>query len=226
MSEHLAITENANERNLNIKALLGIVVFNFLPIFGVLFWGWKSFDLIFLYWLENVIIGIAVLLRFAIKPYKQALELLVLCFVVPFFIVHYGMFCTVHGVFVMSLFADSQYQSNDLFNIYAQLPAILQANHLLYAALSLVGLQIFYWISDTYKYGWNNFGLGQLMVAPYRRIVILHIAIIGSAFALGSMNEPLVGLILLVLMKTAMDMYFWRMDDRKQIQKFTTASAA
>ena len=30
---------------------------NLVPIAGVAFWGWSAFALIFLYWLENVIVG-------------------------------------------------------------------------------------------------------------------------------------------------------------------------
>jgi hypothetical protein len=28
--------------------------FNAIPLTGVTFWGWSAFELIFLYWLENV----------------------------------------------------------------------------------------------------------------------------------------------------------------------------
>jgi len=45
-------------------------------------------------------------------------------------------------------------------------------------------------------------GIKDLMVAPYRRIIVLHLAIIASGFVLSAMNEPLAGLLILIVFKT------------------------
>lgn len=45
----------------------------------------------------------------------------------------------------------------------------------------------------------------QLMAAPYLRIVILHVAILGGAFAITLLGQPLLMLLLLVLLKLALD---------------------
>jgi len=44
--------------------------------------------------------------------------------------------------------------------------------------------------------------------------MILHITIIASGFALGALNEPLPGLILLIVFKTGMDIYHWNKDEQ------------
>jgi hypothetical protein len=46
-----------------------LIAANALPLFGVLFFGWDTFTIVFLYWAENVIVGaINVLKMFAIAP--------------------------------------------------------------------------------------------------------------------------------------------------------------
>ena len=52
-----------------------LIALNALPIYGVLNWGWQSFDLIFLYWLENLIIGGFAILRMLVRPYRHAIDL-------------------------------------------------------------------------------------------------------------------------------------------------------
>ena len=52
------------------------------------------------------------------------------------------------------------------------------------------------------------------MVAPYRRIVVLHITIIASGFLLGALEEPVAGLVLLVVLKTLFDL--WHLEDDRQ----------
>ncbi|MGD9385412.1 MAG: DUF6498-containing protein, partial [Thioalkalispiraceae bacterium] len=52
-----------------------LVLLNTIPVYGVFQWGWKSFDLIFLYWLENLIIGGFMILRMLVRPYAHAVEL-------------------------------------------------------------------------------------------------------------------------------------------------------
>ena len=44
------MTTPINHKNAVFLALL--IVLNLVPVYGVFYWDWKSFDLIFLYWLE------------------------------------------------------------------------------------------------------------------------------------------------------------------------------
>lgn len=44
------------------------------------------------------------------------------------------------------------------------------------------------------------------MWQPYGRIIVLHVAIIGSGFILKAMHSPLLGLLLLVGLKTLLDL--------------------
>ena len=197
-------------------AIAVLIALNALPVFGVLNWGWQSFDLIFLYWLENLIIGLFMLFRMLLRPYRHPIDYLLPLFFAPFFTIHYGMFCLVHGGFVFSLFAPENTASSGFFGVLGQIWPTLQSNHLLWAAACLLLLQAFDWIRDLRQHGLGFGGVKDLMVAPYRRIVVLHIGILVSGFALTALHEPIVGLVALVLVKTAFDVYHWRKDARRE----------
>lgn len=48
------------QHRLSVMSLLAV---NVLPLVGVLFFGWNTFNVVFVYWLENVIIGVINLLK-------------------------------------------------------------------------------------------------------------------------------------------------------------------
>jgi hypothetical protein len=91
----------------------------------------------------------------------------------------------------------------------------LQQNHLLWAAICLLLLQLFDWIRDSRQHGFGFDNVKTLMVAPYRRIVILHITILASGFALAALEEPVLGLLILVILKTGFDLYHWNKDEQR-----------
>jgi len=199
-------------RQISIAVLIAL---NALPLYGVVAWGWQSFDLIFLYWLENLIIGAFTLLRMLVRPYRHGIELVMPLFFAPFFTLHYGMFCLGHGSFVFSLFGGGRFDSHGFYDALYNIWPVLQQNHLLWAAICLLLLQLFDWIRDTWQHGLGFDNVKTLMVAPYRRIVILHITILASGFALGALEEPVLGLLILVILKTGFDVYRWNKDEQR-----------
>src|SRR6188472_645744 len=52
-----------------------LIAANTLPLFGVLFFGWDTFSIVFLYWVENVIIGaVNVLKMITCSPDPNAID--------------------------------------------------------------------------------------------------------------------------------------------------------
>ena len=204
-----------------------LIALNALPLYGVIAWGWQSFDLIFLYWLENLFIGVFTVLRMLVRPYRHGLDLALPLFFVPFFTMHYGMFCLVHGIFIFALFGPEDFATSGLTGALSNIWPVLQHSSLFWAALSLLLLQLFDWVRDMRLHGLGHTSAKGLMVAPYRRIVILHITILASGFALSALNEPVAGLLLLVVLKTVFDIYHWYKDEageageRKEAVDFT-----
>lgn len=189
---------------------LMIVAFNLAPLAGVWLFGWQSFELIFLYWMENVVIGAFIVLRMVARPYRHVLEAVAPLFFAPFFFFHYGMFCYVHGLFVVSMFGDANASSGDLAS---QALAIVAEPGMTAALLSLVALQVYDWLRDTAERGLGSDGVKDLMTSPYRRIVVLHLVIIGGGFALTALGDPRIGLVALVLVKTVSDLFHARRGD-------------
>ena len=189
--------------------LIALVGLNLVPLAGVLLWGWKSFDLIFLYWMENVVIGVLTLGRMIVRPYSHPIDLIFPLFIAPFFVVHFGAFCWGHGSFIVSLFGPESLGTAGLQD--AALTTIRESG-LLPAVLSLAAIQVLDWIRDVRTRGLGADNIKVLMIKPYRRIVVLHLTILGAGFALGALDEPTVGLMLLVLVKSASDVWHWRQD--------------
>ena len=190
------------------------MLLNAVPVYGVLYWDWHSFDLIFLYWLENLVIGLFTLVRFLVRPYHHPLEIIYPAFLAPFFLVHYGMFCLVHGVFVISLFGEGIPADLARAGIPEIILPIIEDRHLLLPVLALFSYQALDWLRDTIERGLDSDNINNLMTAPYRRIIVLHITILASGFALAALNEPMAGLFILIFLKTGFDIYHWNKDEQ------------
>lgn len=101
-------------------SLVAIVLSNLIPVFGVAFLGWDAVQILILYWVENLVIGILTLPRILTAqatdirqqsphdPFAQAqvAGLGNRAFTGCFFVVHYGIFCLGHAVFAFMLAAD------------------------------------------------------------------------------------------------------------------------
>jgi hypothetical protein len=126
-------------------------------------------------------------------------------FFIPFFIVHYGMFCFVHGMFVFSLLGDKMPFGGPL-EVMAEMFGRLRQENLLWAVLALAASHLFSFISN-FIYGgeYQRVTVPQLMFQPYGRIVILHVAILFGAFLIMAFGSPVWMLVILIVAKTIMD---------------------
>ena len=187
-----------------------LVGLNLVPLVGVFNWGWQTFDLIFLYWLENLVIGVFTLARMVVRPYGHPLELIFPLFLAPFFALHYGGFCWGHGTFVVGMFGPDEL---DGFNLLPTMLTILSSPMMWFALAALTFIQLLDWGRDIRQRGLGADSVVKLMTRPYRRIVVLHITILAAGFALGALDEPFVGLVILIAVKTASDAWHWRKDE-------------
>jgi hypothetical protein len=182
-------------------SVLAAIGFNLVPIIGVLFWGWSAFALIFLYWLENVVTGgrtlLSILLNGALtKALPAAL------FFALFFTVHYGIFCYGHGVFVVLMFGEGQ-GSFDLISTARTLLA--EERGLGSGLLSIALFQLVLFVLFIARGDVLRTNARELMGAPYPRIIMLHVVIIFGGGLVMALGEPIAGVVLLALLKTAFD---------------------
>jgi len=202
------------------------VAVNLTLLPAVLLLGWSVFDIVFLYWAENLVIGAINVLKmlFASPDPRAGLEdphggparerppspvatratgWITKLFTIPFFIVHYGGFCVGHGIFVFALFNQAGEFGDDL---WSALPALVTGA----LGLSLAALAA----SHLYSFFVNYLGSGEfrrtdvraLMMRPYGRIVALHLTILLGGFVVAALGDPLYMLVVLVVLKTFVDL--------------------
>lgn len=184
------------------------VLLNLIPIIGVVFWGWDAFTLIFLYWLENVVIGVRTLASMAASALLGGmLNKLGAAVFGVFFTFHYGLFCFVHGMFVVVLFGGSARNPNSMFDLATVARDLFaQEPNLLIGFASIVAWQLIVLARFVLSGEAKRTNPTALMVTPYPRIIVLHIAILGGGFLLMLLDQPLAGLVVLALLKMAFDM--------------------
>ena len=195
----------------SIGAVVALVVANLIPLIGVLFFGWSVWNILVIYWLENGIVGVINVLKMSVATGDEVTPGVTLMVngrpatsatkmgLIPFFIVHYGIFWFVHGIFVLTLPAFFSLMSDDGMT--------LDLGPVVFAALGLA-------ISHGLSFWWNFLHGGEyrrtaaaaLMFAPYKRLVALHITIIFGAFAVMFTGAPAAAVAVLVAIKTAIDL--------------------
>jgi len=182
---------------------ISTLLYNLVPVAGVLFWGWDAFVLIFLYWIENVFIGVrtflALGLRGVLTDERAAL------FFAAFFVIHYGIFCYGHGFFVVTSFGDN---SGPGFDLWAIATHQLRTN--LNFALGVAAAAFWQLVTLVLMVARGDIQrrTGQvIMASPYLRIVVLHVTIILSGFFLLAIGAPQDGVVLLALFKTVADVW-------------------
>lgn len=190
-----------------------LLVSNLIPLCGVLLWGWDVFAIIFLFWSENVIVGVFNVLKMAIVKPQNAADFLLRFFLIPFFIVHYGIFTMVHGMFVFVLFSGIDMKTlpdggggapwNFLFTLVSQrVPSQLLIGFAALFASHAVSFVANYLIRGEFRIT----TLQELMMRPYGRIVVLHLTIMAGGFAVMALHAPQMAIAVLVVIKTAIDL--------------------
>ncbi|MEM8616899.1 MAG: DUF6498-containing protein [Pseudomonadota bacterium] len=178
-----------------------ILAVDLFPIVAVLTLGWGAAALVFLYWLENLIVGAVALAKMiGSSIHNGPLAIAGMFFLGPFFIVHYGMFCFVHGIFVAA-FAEVQVgNSPDFFGPFGLINLALSSGVMMPMFISaIIGLQAFLYLRDFIGRGeYKKVPFDEHMIAPYGRVVVLHIGIFAGAFALAAIGEPLWGILALI----------------------------
>jgi hypothetical protein len=141
-------------------------------------------------------------------PVQHAVKL----FLMPFFTVHYGMFCFVHGIFVVTLLGGDGPKGNlngnmgDGFSPFGPFSEMMSKPWFVIAVIGMIA-------SHGISFATNYIGQGEyrkyspitLMFLPYGRIIVLHIALIFGAFLIMSLGSPLLLLVIVVVGKVWMD---------------------
>jgi Family of unknown function (DUF6498) len=172
-----------------------------LPIIAIILFHWGPTPLVALYWLENLIIGAYTILRLAGAATGDILKLGAAAFLIPFFTLHYGMFCYGHGVFLKS-FAGGGGAGDGPMDLVLWAIGSGQGMALFLAVIVVTNAAFF--LTDYIGRGeFRTANLSAEMFAPYGRIVTLHVAIILGAFFSLATSQPLLGVLVLIMIRVA-----------------------
>lgn len=182
-----------------------LVAANLVPVYGVVVLRWSVFEVVALFWFENVVIGVFNVARmWMAAPERPGLWMAKLG-AIPFFVVHYGMFTFVHGIFVLMLFGSGLEGVSGMPG-WADLFGALRQAGLAWAATALVLSHGVSYVRNYLLSGeFRRATLETLMRQPYARVVVLHLVIIGSGFLVMAFGLPAAALVLLVVLKVGVD---------------------
>jgi hypothetical protein len=201
---HAVSIEAQDERPTWVTApVVVLVLANLWPVFGVLFLGWTVFQVVLLFWFENVILGAFTILKILAADPANIFKWFGKIGMIPFFCFHYGIFTIVHGIFVVALVGNG-FATDGVF-LWTPFRAVAD-QHLIWAAGVLAIGHAFSFAHDYLGQGeYKTAALQDLMAAPYGRVVVLHITVLAGGMLMATLKPPAFILLLLVGLKILLD---------------------
>lgn len=193
-------------------SVLFLIVANSVPIFGILFFNWDIFNILILYWLESAVVGFFNVLRMQrIDGYGKMSSII-------FFMVHYAGFMLGHLIFILNISKPDLGSAPDFLNAFLIVFDYLKS---LFISLSLLFLShgLSFMFNFMKKEEYKHTSLRQQMAAPYKRIVLMHLAIVFSAYLTVRMNlaQDMAIVLILVILKIVIDLISHINEHRKNI---------
>jgi Family of unknown function (DUF6498) len=202
----------------SVGAVAALIIANLVPLVGVLFFGWNVWMILIVYWLENGVVGAFNILKMAkaqgpvgdgatvVRVNGRPATSMARATLIPFFIVHYGIFWLVHGVFVWTLPAFASFESAtasiDMTTGFQPLTIPLAV------VVLAISHGLSYWFNFIRGGEYLRISPAAQMFAPYGRLFVLHVAIIIGGMAIAFTGAPAAAVAILVVLKTVMDVGF------------------
>jgi hypothetical protein len=219
-----------------------LIAANLVPLLGIAFWHWDAFLLLVLYWLETAIIGFWTIMSIAVAPRttlgKSARQTSRL-FLVPFFIVHSGIFMGVHFLFLWTLFsgnwAQRVHNPVEFFDVivigaglWVPLVALFVSRGFSFLLMTAGAHILPAWLSlapdGSQPSDDNPFSEKRLLGGFYARIIVMHLTILIGGFfavALGTAGA----LMFLVALKIVIDLKLHLKNDFPETKPQTVTTA-
>ena len=194
---------------------MALLAANVAPVFGVLFAGWGVFPLVFLYWVENAVIGLFTVVKMLSARPNDPDRRRGRTVLTALFIFHYGAFVFGHGVFLMVIFATQRPDGMEGRAAFENLLGQIADLGLILAAVGLLASHAWSFVTNYLPAERHSAQFKKLAMAPYGRVILLHLFIIGSAWLVMKLGSPLPVLLLFVAMKTTVDLLAHLYEHRK-----------
>ncbi|MBX9472973.1 MAG: hypothetical protein KL788_13355 [Chryseoglobus sp.] len=194
--------------------LITLLAYTALPLIGVLLLGWDWREIVLLYWLENISLGVAMLiklLRSADAPGGDDPEVVGNLTIngrrvrgpgagralAGFFALHYGIFTLVHGIFVVLIIA----------GVFVPVDSETPVNWW--------GALLVWIIGGSAQVLAARFGPlpeqrgSRLMLSAYGRIISLHVSVIVGIVLIAELQWPAAAAVLLIALHALIDGIGW-----------------
>ncbi|MDA8968784.1 DUF6498-containing protein [bacterium] len=190
------------------SALIALLIANLIPLWGVFFKGWSSQEVLIVYWLENVAVGLINIFKILTNRHEKTLRPAAL-FLAVFFTVHYGIFTFVHGAFVFS-----ELNGFTMMDATAGMKQAFIDYNIVF--LGFLASHLFSFVVNYHGKGEaKRLELAKVMFLPYPRIFVLHLTIILGGMLVMALGSPAALVVLLVILKTIGDVMLHLREHRK-----------
>ncbi|MBX3434823.1 MAG: hypothetical protein KF847_16010 [Pirellulales bacterium] len=187
------------------QSALALVLANLVPLIGVLWLDWSTGWVLALYWAENVVIGLVTVMKiFTCRggnptwPSRLGNA--------AFFTLHYGAFALGHAIGLVML-VNLPGGAGGGEAAPAQPPVQVSP---LWLGLTLAGMaasHVYEFVAEFLFAGrGRDKDLAAIATAPYPRLIILHVVVVLGAFASLEAGSAKPAVVLLVLLKTGLDL--------------------
>ena len=184
-----------------------------IPVIMLITGRWDFREVIVLYWAESGIIGFFTILKIllaknletsndkeTINASKKHSMLIAKVFLITFFCIHFGIFMFGHAFFIYGFILNGFNKKGNLIDFL---------NYLYNVKTAVIALFIshgFSFFENFIMRGENkNTSIGDMFIAPYPRIIIMHITIVIGAFAMMIFKLNNSFMIIFVLLKILFD---------------------
>jgi hypothetical protein len=211
-------------------AVVALIVANLIPLIGVLFFGWSLITVMVLYWLENGIVGLWNIPRIALARGSDTVDgasnvaidaANATLLLIPFFVIHYGIFWIGHGLFLAILPHFGGVLSMDaaapVGGFMDPLTAFdggalsawgaLDVSAVAFAGLvMLVSHGVSFFADYVRRREYLRISPRRQMFSVYGRVIVLHVTILFGGLAIAMLGSPVWILVVLVVAKTYLDL--------------------
>ena len=210
---------NIREDIKKYNSTIFLILANFIPIIGVIFFNFNIAQILILYWFETLIIGFFTILKIFYLPNEKSISKFISSFS---FLFRFGLSILFYLIFIIAMISVTGYYSGpiNIFEIFKITFSIFFNGSYLENLLSIISLLSLF-ISHAFSFYLNFIRLEEdklsnlrmLENLPFSRIFQLHLSIVFGGFILimlkilkaGSIS--LIGvLLLLILFKTYEDL--------------------
>jgi hypothetical protein len=189
-----------------------IILANLVPAIGVVFFGWSTGSVVMLFWFESLVVGFFNIFKMLFAQGdtqveingKPATKAEAKGCLIPFFMLHYGIFVLVQGIFMLT------FVRNDLRDIVSKS-----------FFLGMTGVFCSHLLTFIFKYigekQYKTTDIGNLMITPYWRIMLQQfIAIGGSWLEVTYLHAGYLFVVLIIFCKTIADLAGHYLENRSK----------